>query len=274
MRNVKFSLSYVIMVLVAIAWLLPLLWVLSSSLKTEAEVVAWPISWIPDALTFENFSNVFNDAQAPVATWFFNSFLNASLHTVLTLALCSMSAYAFARFEFRFRDGLFYLMLATMMIPQVLNLVPLYSIVNEFGWVDTRWALVVPGLASVFGIFLLRQFFLGVPKSLEEAALIDGAGHFRVFFFIMLPMVKPGLIVLGLFSFLGNWNDYMWPLTVINSSDQMTITIGLSLLKGTYNVLYAKMMTVTTLSIIPVIILFIVAQKYFMASSNMNSGIK
>ncbi len=197
----KYNWSYIIVLAIAILWVLPLLWVLFSSLKSEVEVVSWPITWIPQTITFENFFSIFDDSQAPVARWFFNSFLNATLHTILTLVLCSMSAYAFARFEFKFRDQLFYAMLATMMVPGVLNLVPLYAIVNEFNWIDTRWSLIIPGLANVFGIFLLRQFFLGVPKSLEEAACIDGAGHFMIFWKIMLPMVRPGLIILGLFSF-------------------------------------------------------------------------
>lgn len=265
---------FIILTVLCILWIMPLIWVLSTSLKTEVAASAWPIKWIPSEPTLENFNAVLNDSQANVKVWFINSVVNASIYTVLVLIVDSLAAYAFARFQFKGRDILFFIMLGTMMIPNVLNLVPLYAIVNEFGWVDTRWALIIPGVASVFGVFLLRQFFIGIPRELEEAASIDGANHFQIFYKIMLPLVKPGLIVLGLFSFLANWNDYMWPLTVINSNSQRTLTIGLSVLKGTYNVLYAKMMAVTVLSIVPIIIMFIFAQKYFMQGSNISSGIK
>jgi multiple sugar transport system permease protein len=206
--------------------------------------------------------------------WLMNSLINATLHTVIVLVVSSLAAYAFARFTFKGRDTLFFIMLGTMMIPNVLNLVPLYSIINAMDLVDTRWALILPGVSSVFGVFLLRQFFLGIPKELEEAAVIDGAGPFRIFTRIMLPVIKPGLIVLGLFTFLANWNDYLWPLTAINTNEERTLTLGLAVLKGTYNVLYAKMMTVTLISIIPIIIIFIFAQKYFMKGINLSSGIK
>lgn len=266
--------SYVLLIIICLIWVIPLVWVVSTSLKTELEAVSWPITWIPKTIMWQNFTMIFSDRQAPVTTWFFNSFINATLHTLFVLIIASMSAYAFARFKFFMRDTLFFMMLGTMMIPNILNLVPLYSIVHTFGWVDTRWALIIPGLANVFGIFLLRQFFLGIPKEMEEAAQVDGANHFTIFTKLMLPLVRPGLIVLGLFTFLGNWNDYMWPLTVINSNEQRTITIGLSIIKGTYNALYAKMMALTLLSIIPIILIFIVAQRYFMRGANMSSGIK
>lgn len=265
---------YIILVILSIIWLFPIVWTFMTSIKTEAEAVSWPLSILPTKPTLNNFTKILTDKQAPVYLWFGNSLINATIHTILSVLISAMAAYGFAKFEFKYRDQLFFVMLGTMMIPSILNLVPLYSIVNKLGWIDTRWALIIPGLANVFGTFLLRGFFMSVPLELEESARIDGADHWTIFTKIMLPLVRPGLVVLGLFSFLGNWNDYMWPLTVINSNSNRTITIGLSVIKGTYNVLPAKMMALTSLSIIPVIILFLFARKYLLEGSNIATGIK
>lgn len=274
MKNKRNMVTYAVVTLLAVIWVFPIVWTIATSFKTEMEAVSWPLRVLPKSLTFDNYFNILRDPQAPILIWFGNSLINATVHTILAVTLSAMAAYGFSRFDFKWRDQLFFVMLGTMMIPSILNLVPTYAIVNKIGWIDTRWALIIPGLASVFGTFLLRQFFMSIPKEMEESAKIDGANHWIIFTKIMLPLVKPGLIVLSLFSFLGNWNDYMWPLTVINSNSQRTITIGMSIIKGTYNVLPAKMMALTSLSILPIIILFLFARKYLMEGSNIASGIK
>ncbi|ADU29309.1 carbohydrate ABC transporter permease [Evansella cellulosilytica] len=254
--------SLIFLSLMALFWILPLLWVLSTSLKPESQAIAWPIRWIPETITFQNYVDVLMRQDVPVLRWFWNSFFIATVHTGLMLLFNSMSAYAFARLKFRGREVLFWGLMATMMIPPVMNLVPLYGLISSFGWVNNYSAMIFPGLGGVFGIFLLRQFFIGIPHELEEAARIDGASAFFIYWRIILPLAKPALIVLALFTFMGNWNDYLWPLIVTTSADMRTLPVGLAIMQGQFNIQFAKLMAATILSAIPVIILFMFAQKF------------
>ncbi|SES26024.1 carbohydrate ABC transporter permease [Salipaludibacillus aurantiacus] len=260
--KVSKRISLVFLCVMALFWILPLLWVISTSLKPESQAISWPIRWIPETLTFENYADVFMRQDVPVMRWFFNSFFVATVHTLLMLLFNSMSAYAFSRLRFRGRDVLFWSLMGTMMIPPVMNLVPLYGLISTLGWVNNYAALIFPGLASVFGIFLLRQFFIGIPAELEEAARIDGASAFYIYWKIILPLAKPSLIVLALFTFMANWNDYLWPLIVTTSADMRTLPVGLAIMQGQFNIQFAKLMAATVLSAIPVIILFVFAQKF------------
>jgi multiple sugar transport system permease protein len=266
--------SFIFLVIVAVVWITPLLWIISTSLKPESQAISHPIRWIPETLTLGNYEAVIsNTSEAPILQWFWNSFFIATTHTILILLLNSLAAYAYARLKFKGRDFLFWSLMITMMIPPVINLIPVYSIVDYLGWVDTPWAMIIPGLGGVFGIFLLRQFFLGIPEELEEAARIDGATTFQIFWKIILPLAKPALVVVGLFTFMGNWNDFLWPLIVTNSVEARTLPVGLSILQGTYNIQYAKMMAATVFSAVPVIILFIFTQRFFVKGISL-SGIK
>jgi multiple sugar transport system permease protein len=191
-----------------------------------------------------------------------NSFIIASAYTILYLIVASFAAYAFSLFHFKFRDQLFWLVLATTMIPTVINLVPLITMMIDLQWFGTWWALIIPGLGGVFGMFLLRQFFLGVPKEIIEAATIDGLSKFGIFLRIVLPLSKSAILVAGLFAFMGNWNDYLWPLIVLTGSDvnAWTLPIGLSKIAGTYNYDYGLTMAAAILAIIPVVIVYALLQ--------------
>lgn len=265
--------SFVFLCIMALFWILPLLWVLSTSLKPESQAISWPIRWIPETITFDNFKNVLSRQDVPVLRWFWNSFFIATIHTTLMLLFNSMSAYAFARLKFRGREILFWGLMTTLMIPPVMNLVPLYGLISTIGWVNNYAAMIFPGLGSVFGIFLLRQFFIGIPYELEEAARMDGASSFYIYLRIILPLAKPSLIVLALFTFMGNWNDYLWPLIVTTSAEMRTLPVGLAIMQGQFNIQFAKLMAATILSAIPVIILFLFAQKYIVKGISL-TGIK
>ncbi|WP_339147944.1 MULTISPECIES: carbohydrate ABC transporter permease [unclassified Sutcliffiella] len=265
--------SFLFLSVAALFWIIPFLWVISTSLKPESQAISWPIRWIPDTITFKNFTDVFARNDVPILRWFWNSFFIATIHTGLMLLFNSMSAYAFARLKFKGRDLLFWALMGTMMIPPVMNLVPLYGLVSSLGWTNNYAAMIFPGLASVFGIFLLRQFFIGIPMELEEAARIDGASSFTIYWKIILPLAKPALIVLALFTFMGNWNDYLWPLIVTSSAEMRTLPVGLAIMQGQFNIQFAKLMAATIFSALPVIILFIFAQRFLVKGIAL-SGIK
>jgi len=266
--------SFIFLTILAIIWVTPMLWILSTAFKPESQAISWPIKWIPETFTTENFAAVLsNTNDAPILKWFANSLFIAVLHTIFILIIDSMAAFAYARLKFKGREVLFWTLMTTMMIPPVMNLIPTYSIVNKLGWIDTPWAMIIPGLGGVFGIFLLRQFFLNIPKELEEAAIIDGATTFQIYWKIILPLSKPALVVLALFTFMGNWNDFLWPLIATNSVEARTLPVGLAILQGTYNIQYAKMMAATVLSAIPVLILFLFTQRFFVKGISL-SGIK
>jgi multiple sugar transport system permease protein len=265
--------SFLFLSVAALFWIIPFLWVISTSLKPESQAISWPIRWIPDTITIKNFTDVFARNDIPILRWFWNSFFIATIHTGLMLLFNSMSAYAFARLKFKGRDVLFWALMGTMMIPPVMNLVPLYGLVSSLGWTNNYAAMIFPGLASVFGIFLLRQFFIGIPKELEEAARIDGASSFTIYWKIILPLAKPALIVLALFTFMGNWNDYLWPLIVTSSAEMRTLPVGLAIMQGQFNIQFAKLMAATIFSALPVIILFIFAQRFLVKGIAL-SGIK
>jgi multiple sugar transport system permease protein len=272
-RSTKWA-SFTFLSILAVVWIAPMLWILSTSLKPESQAISWPIQWIPETFTFENYIEVLSDSEdAPVLRWFWNSFFIATTHTLLILLINSLAAFAYARMQFKGKEFLFWSLMVTMMIPTVMNLIPLYSIVNWLGWIDTPWAMIVPGLGGVFGIFLLRQFFQGIPVELEEAAKMDGATAFQIYWKIIIPLSKPALVTLALFTFMANWNDFLWPLIVTNEAETRTLPVGLSILQGTYNIQYAKMMTATLLSAVPVLILFLFAQRFFIKGISL-SGIK
>lgn len=264
----------VFLVVMAAAWIFPLMWVLSSSFKPESEVIADPLTWIPRTFTLENYTAVLtNTENSPILRWFANSLFIASIHTFLMVLFNAMSAYAFARMRFPGREALFWLLMLTMMVPPVLNYIPLYAIVDRLGWIDTPWAMIFPGLGSVFGIFLLRQFFIGIPVELEEAARIDGANSWQIFFRIILPLSKPALVTLAIFTFMANWNDFLWPLIVTNDMETRTLPVGLSLLQGYYNIQFGKLTASTIISAVPVLIIFLFSQRFFIKGITL-SGIK
>lgn len=254
----------IILVLLAIVWILPLLWMLSTSLKPESQVIDPVIRWIPETFTLENYKAIFADKyDAPILRWMTNSLFIACIHTGLVLLFSSMAAFAFARLEFKGKKVLFSMVLSTLMIPAIINIVPNYIIVNFLGWIDTPIAMIVPGLAGAFGVFLLRQFFEGLPGELDEAAYVDGAGLLRIYTQIILPLSKPALIALALFAFMANWNDFLWPILVTNDTFQRTLPAGLAIFQGKYTVEFGKLMAGAVVSALPPLILFVAFQRFF-----------
>lgn len=267
--------TFILMTILSILWILPLLWILSTSLKSEAEAITGSFRLIPNKIDFTSFQNIlFENSQTPVLRWFFNSIVIATCHTALVLTISSLAAFAYSRLNFKWRDKIFYLLLPTLMIPGVVNLIPSYKIVSSFMWIDTYMAMIIPGAGGVYGIFFLRQFMIAIPRDFDAAARIDGASDFGIFSRIIVPMSKPSLIVLGLFTFMGNWNDFLWPTIVTNSLNMRTLPAGLRILQGVFDVEYSKLMAATVVSAAPVFILYLFIQKYFIKGISLSSGIK
>jgi ABC-type glycerol-3-phosphate transport system permease component len=228
---------------------------------TDTTVFSQQLQLIPRALTLVNYTKVL-DAW-PVLSWFGNSVIITVITTVLTVAFSTLAGYAFAKLKFPGAGVLFLALLATMMIPSQATLVPLFRIVNGMDLVGTFWAVILPGAAGTFGVFLARQFMLAIPTEVIEAAKIDGAGSVSIFLRIVLPLSKPLLAVLTLLSVMGQWNDFLWPLIVLRDPVLFTLPIGLQFLKGQYTTDYGALMAMTLLSVAPLVILFLVFQRYF-----------
>jgi multiple sugar transport system permease protein len=255
------TLAYLALALLAALALIPFLWMLSTSLKSLDEVFLFPPKWIPSKVHFENYASLWRDF--PMSTWIFNSLKVTLSVTIGVLITSSMAAYAFSRINFPGRNFLFYVYLAALMVPGWVMLVPNFVLMRKLGWIDTHWALIIPAIAQPFGTFLLRQFFMTIPKELEEAARVDGAGHFQIFTKVILPLAKPALATLFVFQFLAIWNEFLWPLIVLNSPDKFTVPLGLGYLNTAHSTDWTRLMAGSLILMLPVIILFVVAQRYY-----------
>lgn len=261
-RRRKIGDRLVLYLLAAIAFVIlagPLLWMLSSALKTQPEVLANPPSVLPDSPQWSNFSDVFE--QVSFARYLLNSALVASVVTVVALLFHSMAAYSLARLRYPGRNVIFVAILSTLMVPFTVIVVPLFIIVDWLGWVDTYWGLIVPMIPNAFGIFLLRQFYLQLPRELEEAAIVDGASLMRVYWSIVLPLSRPILAALGIFFFLFNWNNFLWPLVATQSQDLWVVQLGIQQFSGQHGTQYQLIMAASTLAALPTLLLFFVLQK-------------
>ena len=251
-----------VLLLFAVLMVAPVAWMVSTSLKPEGETVSDKVHWIPEHTTAESYHKLFTSVNDfPVVRWFANSVFISLTGTVLTLLVTSMAAYALSRLRFRGREGLFRVVLSTLMIPAPVTLIPVFVIVTRLGLFDRYPALILPGAASAFGVFLLRQFFLGIPMELEEAAFLDGATHRTVFWRIMVPLCKPALGTLAIFTFIGFWNDFAWPLIVTNDMSMRTLPVGLAIFQGQYVTQYAMTMAAAVLASVPMLVAFLIFQK-------------
>lgn len=251
---------YATLTVLALGFATPLLWMISTSLKSESEIMAFRPSFLPRVPLWENYVTTFETVRGFV--W--NSAYLAVLNALLLLLFASMAGYAFARLRFFGSDFAFALLLSTAMIPGIIYLIPQYILFRNFGWIDTHLPLWVPRvLTPVLGTFLLRQFFKSLPRDLEDAAKLDGASTFEIYWRIMLPQVKPGLAAVGVFTFLDSWNDLFGPLIFINSIDLQTLPVALALYRGEFFTQTSLLMAAATLTILPVIVIFLVSQKYF-----------
>lgn len=266
-------LTYVAMTAISLIFVLPLLWMVLTTFKTESDARSIPIQVMPSEWTLRAYRVIFDDAANPVYTWLINSLVVSVLHMLLTLAVASAAAYALARMRFAGRNLLFGVLIATLFVPGFIFFMPNYLTMSKLGWLDSYWALVVPGAAGAFGVFFLRQFFLSIPRELEESALIDGANSWTIFTRIVLPLSKPGLVTLAVLSFLGAWNDFVWPVFVLFSPNKMTLAPGLATLQGAYTTDYPVVMAGATVAAVPVLILYVVVQRYVIEGVA-NSGLK
>jgi len=263
---------YAALVVVALTIILPLVWIVITSFKTDTDVISNPYSVLPNPFSVDAYRTLAS-GQQPIFRWLLNSLVAATLQTVLVLVTASMGAYALARLEFRGKRLVFGVIIGTLLVPPVIFLIPNYLIVQNLGWLDTLWAVSVPGAAGAFGIFFLRQFFVGLPNEIEEAARIDGAGDIRIFLQIVLPLAKPALSTLAILTFLGNWNDFLWPIYVLLSPENLTLQPGLSQLQGAYSTHFSIVMAGAVIASVPVLVLFSMAQKQIVESVA-SSGVK
>jgi multiple sugar transport system permease protein len=267
--------AFIFLLIMAVLWIVPLLWAVFTSFKSKEEIQAIGFNFLPIHWTLSNYQELlFNNASNPIVKWFFNSVIVSLGNTVLVIIVASLAAYGYTRLRFKGRDVLFAFLLGSMMFPSVVNLIPLYKVMDTLGWVNNLLSVIVPGAASVFNVFLVRQFALGIPKALDESAKMDGANEFQIFYKIILPLLRPVLTVVALFSFTGTWNDFLWPSIIINDIDKLPITPGLQLLQGQYISFPGLGTAGALIALVPSLILYLFAQKYFMQSMTLSAGIK
>ncbi len=253
--------SYAALSVGAVTMVIPFLWMLSTSLKTEMQAYQFPPIWIPNPIAWRNYPDTWN--ALPFDRFFFNSALVSLLLTTGQLVTCSWGAFAFARLRFPGREQLFVLYLATLMIPFQVIMIPLFVLVSRMGWIDSYWGLTVPLVFSPYGTFLLRQFFKSIPLELEDAAKIDGCTYWRIYWNVMMPLSKPALATLGIFVFMWSWNNFLWPLLIVNSLEMKTLPLGLAYFLGQYTIYWNLLMVGATISLLPVLIVFFFAQRFF-----------
>ncbi len=264
----------VCLTLFALFWMIPIIWTLSTSLRPETSIQANLVKFIPEPFTFENWERVLSSSRVP--RWLFNSAFVAVFHTAGQLIICSLAAFGFARIPFKGKGILYPLVLAGLMVPGQATFIPVYLMFSEFGLLNTYLALILPGIASPFAIFLLTQFFKGIPAELEEAAYMDGASRLIVYFRIIVPLSIPALTTLAIFTFLGNWNSYLWPLVAATKDSVRTVTIGLKLVSSQwgYAESYGAVMAAAWVGAMPIVLFFFAFQRRILSGISLSSGIK
>lgn len=263
------ALLHVVLITMGISMVIPLLWMVSTSLKQPVAVFDFPPQWIPRPIIWENYVTAWN--SMPFARFYFNSIFVGVVVTLGQVLTSSMAAYGFARLNFPFRDKLFFGYLATMMIPGSVTMIPVFILFKLLGLVDTYTALILPGFFSAYGTFMLRQFFMSIPKELEEAAKLDGCSLWGIFINVILPLSKPGLATLTTFTFMGSWGNFMWPMIVTNSEEIKTLPIGLLSFQGMYNTDWTLLMAGSLIVLVPVIVVFLLGQRHFVEGIQMGA---
>ncbi len=259
------------LILLAAMTLFPLLWALSTSLKSYEEVLSRPYQLFPGKFIVSNYIRIFQ--TMPFLTYFLNTVKVASVTCLGTIVTSAMAAYAFARLKFPGRDAVFLIYLSTLMIPRQVVLIPNFIIMRSLNLLDTHWSLILTGIFTAYGTFLLRQFFLTIPNELEEAAIIDGYGYFRRFTHIIIPLSQPALVTLLIITLLNIWNEFLYALVFINSDSKRTLTLGLAILRGDFDIQWNLVMAATLVSILPLVLLFLGAQRFFIEGIAL-SGVK
>jgi multiple sugar transport system permease protein len=267
------ALRYPVLVVLALLFVSPLVFMFMTSFKTRVEAAGVPPTWIPEEPTLEAYRTVLGTEGTPVLRWFANSMLAAGANAVLVVVTSSLAAYALARMSFRGKRLVFGAIIATLFVPPVILVIPNYLIVGELLWLDTLLAVIVPSAASAFGVFFLRQFFLSLPRELEEAARLDGANSFQTFWRVILPLSRPALVTLALLAFLTNYNDFLWPVYVLFSPEAQTLPAGLSTLQSANSVRYDLLMAGAVIASVPVLLLFVFLQRFIIEGVS-RSGLK
>ncbi len=273
MRKLRIIIGYLTLILIAISMLYPFFAMINLSFADENAIFTEAGKLIHTNLTLQNYKNVFT--ELPMSRYFFNSLVVAVVATIGQVLFAALAGYAFARLKFPFRNALFLLILITMLIPPQVNIIPLFFLMREMHMIDTYQALILPAMFGGFGIFLMRQYFLGFPKDLEESARIDGCNLFQTFFRIALPLALPTIATLAIFTFVTTWNSFMWPLIVTNSEGMRTLPVGLAIYKGSFReiTLWGELLACSVICTIPVIGVFLLGKKYFI-NDILQGGVK
>lgn len=271
-RSIGWASLYVFLIALAVIAILPYLWAFSSSFKHLTEIFRYPPQFLPSSLDLTNYINLFSKQFFP--RWFTNSIFVATINTILVIFFCSMAGFAFAKYNFPFKNVLFTLMIGSLMIPFQLIMTPLYAEMNTIGWLNSYWALIVPWVAPAFGIFLMRQYMLTIPSELLDSARIDGCSEFRIYWQIVLPLAKPALGALAIYQFMHAWNNYLWPLIVLHELRLYTLPLGLATLLGNVvseSIDYGMVMAGAFLTALPIIVVFLFMQRQFISGLTLGS---
>lgn len=273
MKKIYKTIGYIILILGALSMLIPFIYMISLSFMTDKQIFSGNINFIPDPLINDNYQYVVSNVN--ILRYFFNSMIVAIATTIGQVLIASMAGYTFARFTFKYKELLFFIILISMMIPPQVNIVPLFFIMKEFNWIDTYYALIVPGLFGGFGVFMMRQWFKSMPEDMESSAKIDGCNTFEVFYKIALPLALPAIVTLAIFTFITTWNSFMWPLIVTNSDAMRTLPLGLANFKGSFREVtdWGALCAYSVICTIPVVIIFLLGRKYFI-NDILSGGLK
>lgn len=271
----KKNIAGLILLVLAIIWAFPVVIIFATAFRSESNILIGNNIFLPEVWTLENFKNIlFENSQTPIIRWFINSFVVSTGTTLVVLFVSSLSAFAFARLKFKGRELLFWILMGAIMIPGIMNLSSNYKIITTLGWLNNPLAMIIPAGSGVFSIFLIRQFMLGIPSEIDEAAKIDGANTFQIFWKIILPLSRPVLVVVGLFTFSASWNDFLWPMIVNTEMQNLTLTAGLRQAQTSLFTQYGKIAATAAISAIPVIIIFFCVRRHLLKGVAISSGVK
>jgi multiple sugar transport system permease protein len=263
-RPVQLTLIYIVCLILTLITIGPFLWMLSTSFKLPTEAIILPPKWIPEPFTWDNYIGLFTNEILPFVRFIFNSLYISIVVVAGRLLVCALGAYGFARLSFPGRDLAFAMLLGSLMIPDMLAVIPLYSAYARIGWLDTHWPLIIPPIvANTFGTFLLRQFFMTIPKDYEDAAILDGATHLQIFWDIMIPLAKPALATVAVLAFISTWNDFFNPFVFLTSLENFTLPVGLAFYQGELSTEYTSLMAGAVIAIIPTLVVYVLAQRFF-----------
>lgn len=261
MRSAGKSALYLGLIISSIIMLVPFYWMLNTSFKLESDVFAYPLEWIANPATFKNYVDIW--MRLPFARFLVNSTFVAVAVTISNVFFCTLAGYAFSKMRFPGRDKIFFVLLLTLMVPFQVNLIPLYKIMDIFKWIDTYWALIVPGAASVFGLYLMRQYIKAIPDELLDSARVDGCSEFGIFWRIVAPLSLPGVSTLAIFTFMESWNGFLWPMIITSSMNMRTLPVGVALLQEYHTTNWTQIMAGSTVAALPMIIVFLFMQRQF-----------